>query len=226
MKKQTKMRRTMVLCLVLLTWAVASRGQGNAGDLKAVLQQTFNQFDSASDFRQKLLLAGRLSMIETKWGNEWIAHYYVAYGNAILSSLEKEDDKRDLYLDAADKERDIAVKLLGQENDETHVLAALIANWRIAISPMNRGMQYGKVFREHMNAAQSINPRNPRIYYLEGMAKYSMPKFVGGGKDVAMPLLAKADSLYAAETDRDIMRPYWGKQSNGYYLNLCRKASD
>jgi hypothetical protein len=222
MKKQTRMLWAGGMLLITVALAQNLHGQGNGGDLKTVLLATFQQFDSTSDFRQKLLLAGRLSMIETKWENEWITHYYVAYSKAILSSLEKEDDKRDLYLDEADKERDIAVKLLGRENDETHVLAALIANWRIAISPMNRGMQYGKVFREHMTAAQSINPGNPRIYYLEGMAKYSMPKFVGGGKDVAMPLLAKADSLYARQTDQDIMKPYWGKQLNAYYLKSCK----
>jgi hypothetical protein len=195
-----------------------------SSDLKATLQQTVNQFDTTGDLHQKQILAARLSMIETKWSGEWITHYYAAYSKAILSSLEKEDDKRDLYLDEADKERALAIGLLGQENDETHVLAALIANWRIAISPMSRGSQYAKVFREHMAAARALNPSNPRIYYLEGMAKYSMPKFVGGGKDVAMPYLAKADSLYARETNTDITKPYWGKQQNAYYLKACRKA--
>jgi hypothetical protein len=225
MKKNTSVLQALTLSLVTMMTMPYAKGQGTP-ELKTTLQQTVNQFDTAADIRQKQILAARLSMIETKWSKEWITHYYVAYSKTILSSLEKEDDKRDLYLDEADKERALAVSLLGQESDETHVLAALIANWRIAISPMSRSSQYAKIFRQHMAAAQALNPGNPRIYYLEGMAKYSMPKFVGGGKDVAMPYLAKADSLYARETNLDITKPYWGKQLNAYYLGLCRNARE
>ena len=229
MKKSKKSFKIFIIVLVSMMITLYGKGQGTApacckaADLKTTLQPTFNQFDTSRDIHQKQLLAARLSMIGAKWSKEWITHYYVAYSNAILSSLEKDDDKRDLYLDEADKERAVAVSLLGQENDETHVLGALIANWRIAISPMSRGPKYGKIFREHMAAAQTTNPGNPRIYYLEGMAKYSMPKFVGGGKEAAMPYLAKADSLYSKATDMDITKPYWGKQLNGYYLSMCRK---
>jgi hypothetical protein len=229
MKKSKKSFRIILMVFVSILTTLYGKCQEStpaccsATDLKSTLQQTFNQFDTARDFHAKLLSASKLSMIEAKWSKEWITHYYVAYSKAMLSSLEKEDDKRDLYLDEADKERALALSLLGHENDETHVLGALIANWRIAISPMSRGSQYGKIFREHMAAAQAINPGNPRIYYLEGMAKYSMPKFVGGGKEVAMPYLAKADSLYSKETDEDITKPYWGKKLNSYYLSMCRK---
>ncbi len=157
-----------------------------------------------------------------KWANEWITHYYLAYSKAILSSQEKDDSKRDAYLDEADKEHDAAVKLLGKENDETYVLAALIANWRIAISPMMRSGKYGNIFRQNMENAKKLNPDNPRIYHLQGMAKYGMPKFVGGGKDAALSFLSKADSLYSKEISIDIQKPYWGKERNAYYLGLCR----
>lgn len=192
--------------------------------MTVVLQRTFDQFDSVTDPGQKAALGARLSLIAAKWDKEWVTHYYVSYSKAILSSLEKDPEKCDALLDEADKQRAIAVGLLGHESDETHVLAALIANWRIAISPMARGMSYGKVFREHVTAAKTLNPANPRIYYLQGMAWYSMPKFVGGGKDVALPYLARADSLYALENSGNIFKPYWGKKLNAFYLDDCRAA--
>jgi hypothetical protein len=219
------MKKSVFILSFIITTVVFQKSLAAqpANDFSTALKQTFNAFDTANDVQLKISLSNRLTLIAAKWNKEWVAHYYVAYSKAILSSLEKDDDKRDAYLDEADKEHDIAVSLLGKENDETYVLAALIANWRIAISPMMRSGKYAKVFRENMAKAAAINPGNPRIYYLEGMAKYSMPKFVGGGKSVAMPYLAKADSLYAKETATDIGKPYWGKAKNALYLNECKK---
>lgn len=192
-------------------------------DFKTVLQQTFNDFDSTTNQKQKATISNRLSMIAAKWGKEWLAHYYLAYSKIILSQDQSLDgDKRDAYLDEADKELSTSVAILGKDNDETLVLAAFIANWRIDISPMTRYMEYGNIFSGHMKQAKALNPNNPRIYYLEGMAWYGMPSFAGGGKDVALPYLTKADALFDKETDTDIAKPYWGKKKNAYYLKLCK----
>jgi len=209
--------------IIALISCSAQKQMTPQADFKQVLQQTFNAFDTSTDLKQQIALSNRLALIAAKWNSEWITHYYVSYSKAILSSVEKDDDKRDAYLDEADKEHDITVSLLGNENDETYVLAALIANWRIAISPMMRSGKYAKIFRDDMAKARELNPDNPRIYYLQGMAKYSMPKFVGGGKQVALPYLTKAGDLYAKETATDITRPYWGKWKNAYYMNECKK---
>jgi hypothetical protein len=192
-------------------------------DFKMVLKQTFNDFDSSTNLKQKVVLSNRLSMIATKWNNEWLAHYYLGYSKVILSEDKNlSDDMRDAYLDEADQELTQTVTLLGKDNDETHVLAAFIANWRIDISPMTRYMKYGKTFSDHMKQAKAINPDNPRIYYLEGMAWYGMPSFAGGGKEVALPYLTKAAALYEKENDSDIAKPYWGKKLNADYLSQCK----
>lgn len=202
-----------------------SYGQQATGpaDMKSVLKKTFDDFDASASQQQKIQLSGRLGLIALKWSNEWITHYCLAYSKVVLSEDDKLDDsKRDALLDEAGVEQKKALAILGKENDEIHVLEAFIATWRIAISPMTRYMIYGKVFSGHMKAAKTINPDNPRIYYLQGMAWYGMPRFAGGGKEVALPYLAKADSLYAKETDADIARPYWGKAAAARYLKLCR----
>ena len=88
-----------------------------------------------------------------KWPKEWIVYYYLGYSKTILSSAEKGDAKRDAYLDNAVKEHDVAVNILGKENEEAYILSALIANWRIAISPIMRSGQNAKVFRENLASA-------------------------------------------------------------------------
>jgi len=188
-------------------------------EMKTVLKKTFDEFDNSNDQQQKVQLSGRIGMIAAKWDREWITHYYVAYSKVVLSEDTKlEDSKRDALLDEASNELQKTINLLGKENDETMVLGAFIANWRIAVSPMSRYMQYGKVFSGNMKNAKAINPDNPRIYYLQGMSWYGMPKFAGGGKEVALPYLSKADSLYTRENDLDITKPYWGKKTTAFYL--------
>ena len=86
--------------------------------------------------------------------------------------------------------------LLGQESDETHVLARIDSQQADSHQSDEREFAIRKkIFRQHMaSASTGAQPRETQgSIHLEGMAKYSMPKFVGGGKDVAMPWrLAKA----------------------------------
>ena len=212
----------LLFCSFLLTTAVHqvhAQVAAPPAELKTVLKKTFDAFDNTEDQQQKVQLSGRIGMIAAKWDNEWITHYYVAYSKVVLSEDSKlGGNKRDALLDEAGNELKKAVTLLGKENDETLVLGAFIANWRIAISPMSRYMQYGKSFSGNLKDAKAINQDNPRIYYLQGMAWYGMPKFAGGGKEVALPYLSKADSLYSKENDVDITKPYWGKKAAAYYL--------
>jgi hypothetical protein len=109
--------------------------QVHAQDFKAVLEKTFTAFDTATDQNVRVEQSNKLTLIAKKWENEWITHYYVSLSRALLSFDEKDADKRDAYLDEADKEKDNAVSILKKDNDETFVLAALIANARLAVNP-------------------------------------------------------------------------------------------
>lgn len=211
------------LLLIIAAGPVSAQEKASPKEMKTVLKTTFDTFDSSKDQQQKIQLSAKMGMIAAKWDSEWITHYYLAYSKVVLSEESTlQDSKRDALLDEAGNELQKAVKFLGKENDETLVLGAFIANWRIAISPMSRYAQYGKLFSANMRDAKTLNPDNPRIYYLQGMAWYGMPKFAGGGKEVAFPYLAKADSLYTKENDLDITKPYWGKRANAYYLTQSK----
>jgi hypothetical protein len=196
--------------------------QVHAQDFKAVLEKTFTAFDTATDQNVRVEQSNKLTLIAKKWENEWITHYYVSLSRALLSFDEKDADKRDAYLDEADKEKDNAVSILKKDNDETFVLAALIANARLAVNPSSRWMKYGKVFSNNLESAKEINPDNPRMYFLQGRSKYHTPKAFGGGKKNALPYFEKADGLFAIEKGGDIAKPYWGKQKTAALLVECK----
>lgn len=194
-----------------------------AQDFRPVLQKTYTIFDTTQDQNVKIDQSNKLALIAKKWDGEWVTHYYLSFSKTVLSYIEKDATKRDAYLDEAEKEREESVSILKKENDETYVLAAMIANARMAVDPMNRWQKYGQLFTQNLESAKDLNPDNPRMYYLQGVSKLFTPKAYGGGKKVAQPYFEKADVLFAKETASDITKPYWGKDHNTRFLEECKK---
>ena len=215
------MKKIILLGAMALT-VVSAQAQ----DFKGVLDKTFTAFDTSQAFDAKVEQGNKLALIAKKWDNEWITHYYVAFSKAVLSYMEKDATKRDAYLDEAEKEREDAVSILKKENDETYVLAAMIANARMGVDPMNRWQKYGQLFSSNLESAKELNPDNPRMYYLQGVSKFFTPKAYGGGKTIAQPYLEKADALFVKEAAtpaaNDITKPHWGKSHNDMFLAQCK----
>jgi len=220
-KKSKTMKKTILMGAMAL--AVTS---AEAQDFKPVLEKTFISFDTTWDQSKKVELGNKLALISKKWDNEWVTHYYAAYSKIALTYNEKDAAKKDAYLDEADKEREAAVSLLKKENDETFVLAAMIANGRMGVDPMNRWQKYGPIFSSNLESAKDANPDNPRMYFEQGVSKFFTPKAFGGGKKAAMPYLEKADALFkkeaAAPGANDIGKPHWGKMQNDYFMAQCK----
>ncbi len=214
----TLIKKIALVCTFAVTGSLAA----NAQDYKAPLEKTWVTFDTTKAPATKVELANKLTLIAKKWSNEWITHYYAATAKAIVSYDEKDPTKHDAILDDAEKELQDAVSILGKENDETLVVAAMIANSRIMTNPMERWQKYGGIFSEKLNGAKDINPENPRIYYLKGTTIFFTPKNYGGGKENALPLFEKAATYFAKETGTDISKPSWGKNYNTYFLEQCK----
>ena len=193
-----------------------------AQDFKAPLEKTFLAFDTTMDMTRKVEQSNKLALIAKKWDGEWSTHYYLAYSKAQLSYFEQDAAKRDAYLDEADKETGDAVSILKKDNDETHVLKAMIANARMAVDGMNRWQKYGKIFSDELESAKAINPDNPRMYYLKGTSSFFTPKQFGGGKKAALPYFEKANGLFAKDQGKDISQPHWGKDKTEYFIGLCK----
>jgi hypothetical protein len=191
-----------------------------AQTLEESLGKVFIQMDSIKGLPDMMSVSAQFDMIADKWSNEWSANYYAAYAKVIASFIVQDAKKKDLYLDEAEKYFE-KVKALGNENDETWVLAALITSARISVDGQNRGMQYGGTFNEYIAKAEKINPSNPRIYYLKGSSLFYTPEMYGGGKERAKPEFEKAKELFSKESKTSILKPHWGEQQNLDILKQC-----
>jgi len=191
-----------------------------AQTMEESLTKTYLLMDSAKTVSDMMNISAQFKMTAEKWSNQWIADYYAAYASTITSFMETDSKKKDLLLDEADKYL-VNVKLLDSTNAETYILAALIINARIAVDGQSRGRTYGKIFSQYLEKAKSINPDNPRIYYLKGISLFYTPKMFGGGKAKAKPYLEKAKEFYAKKTNTSILKPFWGQKQNQDYLKQC-----
>ncbi len=197
----------------------------HAQEFEPILAATLEQFEKDTSSAMIIATVNRLELIAGKWNDQWLAHYYAAYGESIYSYIEEDENKRDALLDKADEHLLQAEQLYGQENDELFVLRALIANARLAVKPGNRWKEYGEIFNQDITKARSMNPANPRIYYLQGNSLYYTPKMFGGGPKNAMPFYEEADSLYQQiKLDSLGIMPSWGKLQNEQMLNTCKQA--
>ncbi|MDP4224096.1 MAG: hypothetical protein Q8868_12365 [Bacteroidota bacterium] len=191
-----------------------------AQTLEESLKNTYLQMDSAKTLPDMMRVSAQFDMIADKWNNEWSSNYSAALVKAIISFMEPDNKRKDLLLDEADRYLE-KVKSLGSKDDETWVLAALITNARIAVDGQNRGMQYGGVFNQYIEKARSINPDNPRIYYLKGSSLFYQPEMFGGGKEKAKPYLEKARELFGKEAKGITFKPRWGEKQNQDLLDQC-----
>jgi hypothetical protein len=192
----------------------------SAQTLEESLSKTLMKMDSVQNLSQMMSVSAQFDMIAAKWENEWNSNYYASYAKVIASFIVKDNKKKDLFLDEADKYLG-KVKTIDSQNDETWVLAALITNARIAVDGQNRGMQYGEIFNQYLSKAEKINPDNPRIYYLRGSSLFYTPEMYGGGKAKAKPQFEKAKELFARETKTSALKPHWGEKENLDYLKQC-----
>jgi hypothetical protein len=218
------MKKTIVLFAAALLFYT---NQAQAQNFKDLLVKTYLAFDTTQDQQQKVEYSNKFDLLAKKFPDEWAAHYYNAFSKAVLSYNEKDEATRDAWLDEAEKERDEAVALLKKENDETYVLAAMIANARLAVKPQARWQKFGKIFDEDLAKAKELNPDNPRIYYLQGVSKRFTPKMFGGGKKAALPYFEKAATLFSKENDNDIVNHIsWGKAVNDHFLKEAQGGDE
>ena len=213
---------TFLKTILSSSFVLLSIGSFKAQTLEESLNVIVQQMDTSKTMGSMMKAAANFDIITNKWPEEFATNYYSAYAKAMISYVEKDTKRKDLYLDMADKYYEVAKKIK-PENDETYVLGALLANARLVVDGGNRWKKYGEIFDANINGAKAINPNNPRIYHLKGVAVFFTPKMFGGGAKNAMEYLEKANGLFATQDTSSVLKPYWGKNRNDVFIAKCNE---
>jgi hypothetical protein len=208
----------VTLSLLLMMFCAV---RSNTQDLNDELKQNYNLLNSSTAANKEA--AGiKLEQLAAKWPKQWAANYYAAYADAVISTNLQDNNKRNAYLDKADRYLKEVVAL-NKAPDETYVLTAYIAYARFLIDPSNRWKQYMPLINDNLDKAKKLNPANPRIYYLQGIPVFHKPKLFGGGKSKAKPYFEKARELFAKQDASSIEKPSWGEKENAGYVAQCNE---
>ncbi len=95
-----------------------------------------------------------------------------------------------------------ALQTLTPKDGEGWALEASFLGFK-TMSPDADIMTLGRQMLAGMERAVKLSPTNPRVWLLRGINTFYTPPAFGGGPDRAIPMLAKAAELAAAETPAD-----------------------
>jgi hypothetical protein len=201
--------KTIVLSILFAGLSLCGIAQNKS--YEEAMRKNLARMDSAMSADNLQQVAARFEQIAVVAAQEWLPSYYAGYAYLMMSFQEADNGKKDALLDQSEKL--IAdSRARGGDESELLVLEGFLAVARIAADPMARGMEYSGKANGLLGKARGVNPKNPRVDYLQGMLVFNTPEEYGGGKDQALPLLNKAKEKFAAYTLPAEFWPNWGRE--------------
>ncbi|MFA9392392.1 MAG: hypothetical protein ACERKD_21455 [Prolixibacteraceae bacterium] len=171
---------------------------------------------------KETLVAAADSFIKTAHSepNVWLPNYYAAFCFTRISYMVKSSEERDLWVDKAQHEIDIAAEI-DSVNAEILIMKAFILQAKMDINPMIRGFQFYNKTMNYFDLAIELDPENPRSYLWKGVNFYHTPDYFGGGTKKAYALIKTALEKFEAGSVQDSIAPNWGYD---YALEMIEKC--
>ena len=209
------MKKLTILALVITCLSATAQNKKYTD----AMEKNVAAVDTSRTIEQLQPLDNNFERIANAEKKEWLPYYYAAYCNVSMTYATK-GNVIDTYCDKADA---LARKAdsLSPNNSEILSLKAQIAAARIGVNPMVRGQKFGSEAHALREKAKSIDPTNPRPWFLEGMSLFYTPSAFGGGKDKAKVSYTKALELFEMFKPASSIHPAWGKQTTAYFLKQC-----
>lgn len=172
-------------------------------------------------------LANAFERIATAEKTQWLPYYYAALAHTLhgLSFPFNMDGGSASKTDPiASKAEELLNKAeeLSKDNSEIFVVRKMIATLRMMADPMNRYMEYGPVAAKALEAAQKLNPDNPRVYVLMGQDKFYTPEQYGGSKEEAKKLFAVALQKFDSFKPATNISPNWGRPMTLFFISQSK----
>jgi hypothetical protein len=212
--------KTLKLTVAVLLFAIGAQAQSGANYLNA-MKKGLSDFQNDTSSAQTLKSANYFERIAAAEPKEWMPLYYASYANMIVAIDSKQPNaqKDALY----DKAMDLAQKAdqLSAKNSEIATLMGYITFMKMSVDPSGRAMTMIGEANRYLDLAMSLNPENPRPYFVKGQNTFYTPVAFGGGSANAKPLFVKALEKYAKENIAGI-EPSWGKERCQALLSQCK----
>ncbi len=223
---------------LLLTAAVIRSVAANAQSDKyaAAMKQSLSVMDSAKTAADLEGAAATFQRIGDAEKTQWLPYYWAAlalttegwkyYPDAKGVTEVKVTDLSGTLTALASRINALADKADAVATDDSAkseilTIRNMAATQQMLVDPQSRYMTFGAQAAQDLQKAQTLNPNNPRVYYLQGMALFGTPEQFGGGKSVAKPLFQKAVDYGKAEQVKPLY-PHWGLEMSVPMLAACQ----
>jgi hypothetical protein len=207
-----------LVSLVLLSLPVLSQGRKYTKSMQSAIERMNEAPDPASE----LETVASFEEIALNYPDQWLPSYH-ASRILVTSSFEESDgSKSDALLNRAKLSLDKVMKMAPDES-EVQVLEALYYIGLMSVDPQVRGQLYYEDVVAAIQKSLSLNPENPRAYFLDGMMTSNMPEFMGGGPEAAKPIFLEAAEKFKIYQNEDPFWPTWGEDLNQNELNRLTK---
>jgi hypothetical protein len=225
------MKKFLLAATVILSVAAHAQSDKYADAMK----QSLAMFDSAkapSDFEN---IAAAFQRIGDAEKTQWLPYYWAAlslttegwmyYPDSKGVTVVKVNDLPGAMTTLASRVNALADKadaLAATNEDKSEILTIrnMAATQQMLVDPQSRYMTFGAEAGSDLQKAMTLNPNNPRVYYLQGMSLFGTPEQFGGGKAAAKPLFQKAVDLGKAEQAKPLY-PHWGLEMSVPMLAAC-----
>ena len=202
------MKKTLLFVgLILLVLPVMSQPR----KYKKAMRSAVETMNAASDPAGALELAATFEAIAEAYPDQWLPSYHAGRILFTNSFVESDRDKKDAMLDRMKRSLDRALALAPGES-EVHVLESLYYIGLIAVDAESRGPIYYQDALNAIRQSKTLDPENPRAWYMDALMTLNMPEFIGGGPEAARPLFQQALEKFKAFKTDDPFWPSWGEE--------------
>jgi hypothetical protein len=195
-------------------------GQGTTSDkYSEIMKKNIVLLDSAKTTADYIAVSSAFERIGDAEKTKWLPYYYAALAQTRIGlGPDKAVDKDAV----AAKARDLATKGEAiEKNSELSAIFSMASTIQMLVDPMSRWQTYGPQAAKALEDGMQLNPKNPRLYFLQGSTVLRTPEFLGGGKAKAKPILEKALKLFNEEKV-EALSPHWGKDGTNALLEECK----
>ena len=211
----------VIFITVLLSTSIFAQSEKYTKAMTSGLEQLASAKD-ADGFQKAANTFERIANVEKK---EWLPSYYQAQCHMQLAvDLMQKKQLSDCLAhvekaqSAIDKAKEIA-----PEESEVWAMQGYIYQGRIWENPMTKGAEFSPLSHQALDKAISLNPENPRAFFLKGQNVLFTPVFYGGGAETALPLLQKANEKFANFKPESPLHPTWGAEQTGWLIKTAEQ---
>ena len=200
--------------------------QANAQSAKynAAMESKVAAMDTTRSYEGWQELGNGFERIAEAEKTQWLPYYYSAVSNVMMGYMLNNGTPGSGNSTQTDQIADKAESMINKaeavekENSEIYCVKKMIATLRMMADPMTRFQTYGPMAAEALSKAKSIDPKNPRVYMLEGQDKFYTPEQFGGSKTEAKALFEESVRLFETNKPKSSIDPRWGLGQVKYFL--------